>query len=85
MTELSNVTTGLLGVAGILGLANIAGAVYLIKLVIAPLAQTVKLLNESVKELYESRDKLNHDVTELQTIHRIKGCDAPYKTEAMRG
>jgi hypothetical protein len=70
-----SISNGLLGIAGILGLANIAGAVYLIKLVIAPLAQTVRLLNESVKELYESRDKLSHDLTEIQTIHRIKGCD----------
>jgi len=77
MNEPGYLTNGLLGLAGVLGLANIAGAVYLIKLVIAPLAQTVRMLSESVKELYESRDTHAHYITEIQTIHKIRGCDVP--------
>lgn len=65
--------------AGVLGCANIAGAVYLIRLVIAPLAQSVKTLSESVKELYESRNYMVKEVTRIQTIHEIRGCDAPRK------
>ena len=64
--------------AGVLGVANIGGAVYLIRLVIAPLAESVRVLSESVKDL----KKLETEVTKIQTIHQIKGCDKPI--EAMR-
>ena len=70
--------------AGLLGVANIGGAVYLVKLVIAPLAQSVKTLSQSVKELYDSRDQLRTNVTEIQTIHKLKGCDAPVQQKDLR-
>lgn len=73
MPEAGNVLVGVLGVA------NIAGAVYLIRLVIAPLAASVKTLSDSVKELYESRNTTSERVTRIETIHEIRGCDQPSK------
>lgn len=59
----------------------IGGFVYLVKLVIAPLVETVKVTADSVKELYESRNKHEIAIVEIQTVHKIKGCDQPGKKE----
>ena len=64
-------------VMGGIGLLNIGMVIYLVKIVIAPLAQVTKNLSESVRELYHSRDSHEVKIVAIETIHRIKGCDQP--------
>jgi hypothetical protein len=64
-------------VLGGIGVLNVATVVYLVKVVISPIAMTVKTLSESVKELYQSRDNHEVEITQIQTIHKVKGCDLP--------
>ena len=64
-------------VIGIVGVANVATIVYLVRVVISPVAASVKTLSESVKELYQSRDCHEVDITEIKTIHKLRGCDLP--------
>jgi hypothetical protein len=71
-----NTSIGNLIMGGI-GVLNVATIVYLVRVVIAPIAMNVKLLSDSVKELYQSRNDHELDITEIKTIHKIKGCDLP--------
>jgi hypothetical protein len=66
-------------VIGLIGVLNIGMIVYLVRLVIAPLAETMRQLSISVKELYESRDSHEVEITRIQTVHKLRGCDAPIK------
>lgn len=60
---------------GLIGLANIGAIIYLVKIVIAPIAATVHRLNESVEELYKSRNAHEGELIKINTVHRLKGCD----------
>ena len=64
-------------ILGAVGVVNIATVVYLVKVVISPIAITVKMLSTSVQELYESRNNHEVEITEIQTIHKIRGCNLP--------
>ncbi len=63
---------------GTIGLVNVGAIVYLVRMVIAPIAETVGSLKDSVKELYESRNDHERKIVRIETTHEIKGCDAPY-------
>jgi len=64
-------------IQGVVGVVNVGVVIYLVRVVISPVAQSVKLLSESVKELYTSRDLHEVEITEIKTIHKIRGCDQP--------
>ena len=66
-------------VQGGIGVSYIASVVYLVKVVIAPLASTVKALAEGQRELFVSRNGHEAKITAIETIHHIKGCDLPKK------
>lgn len=65
------------GAVGIISLANIGGIIYLVKVVIAPVVESVNRLNKSVEDLFESRKSHEVEITRIQTIHKLKGCDLP--------
>ena len=67
-------------ILGGVSVINVAIVVYLVKIVIGPIAQTVKMLAESVDELYKSRNNHEVEITEIQTIHKIRGCNLPKNT-----
>ncbi len=76
-------------VIGGIGVVNLGFIVYSVKLVIAPIAVTVKNLNQSIAqlnsqidELYDSRNTLNQRVTKIETIHEVKGCNQPHAGKA---
>ena len=60
---------------GGIGVLNIATVVYLVRVVIAPLAQVVKGQQDSIKELLASRDDHRDKLTRIQVVHTMKGCD----------
>ena len=62
---------------GGIGVLNIATVVYLVRVVIAPLAQVVKGQQDSIKELLASRDDHRDKLTRIQLVHTIKRCDHP--------
>ena len=62
-------------IVGLIGLANIGGLVYLVKIVIAPVALAVKSLTTSVEALYSSRNAHEVEIAKINTIHRVKGCE----------
>jgi hypothetical protein len=62
---------------GAVGLANVGAIVYLVKTVIAPVAQTVKAICLNVEELYKSRNDHEVRLAKTETIHQLKGCDLP--------
>ena len=62
---------------GIIGLAQIAGFVYVVRLVIAPVVESVRALTAQVDALYNSRNGHEVRITKVETIHQMKGCDMP--------
>lgn len=66
-------------IVGGLGTLNLGVVVYVVRLVVKPLAESVKTLTASVKELYESRNAQASEIVQIQTIHRIRGCELPEK------
>lgn len=68
-------------VVGALGVLNLGVLVYVVRIVIAPIAQITQQLTKSVDELYRSRDCHEVKITRIDTIHTIRGCDKPPEKE----
>jgi len=62
---------------GGLALANLGGAVFLVRLVIAPVVQSVKCLTKDIEALYEGRNGHERRITKIETVHELKGCGKP--------
>jgi hypothetical protein len=58
-----------------MGAINIAGVVYLVRVIIAPVANTVSKLVINVEELFKARNIHDRKITSIETVHRLKGCD----------
>jgi hypothetical protein len=69
---------------GVVGLVNVGLVVYLVKVVIAPLAMNIKTLNAGVEELFLSRNCHETKIVAIETTHRIRGCDTPFNQGAKK-
>lgn len=68
-------------------LANVGALIYLGKRAldkidahsqaIAPMVESMKTINRSLKELFESRNDHERRLTETETVRRLHGCDDP--------
>ena len=44
---------------------------------IESIEEATSKIKDSISELYESRNKHSEQLTRIETIHRLKGCDKP--------
>jgi hypothetical protein len=73
MVDFNSMSVSTVLVIGI-SLANVGAYVYLIKMVMAPLATTVGALSKSVEELYRIRTNHQDRLVSIETVHQVKGC-----------
>ena len=66
-------------VYGAFGLAQIGSIIYLVKVLVAPLAKTVESCVKSVEILFDGRNQHEKRIVKIETIHELKGCDQPEK------
>ncbi len=68
-------------VSGAFGLAQVGAIIYLVKLVVGPLAKTVGSCVAHIETLLEGREDHEKRTVRIETIHKAKGCDQPETKE----
>ncbi len=66
-------------IVGGFSLADIGILIYLIRVVIRPVAQTAAAAVEGMKELYASRNQHENRLVAIETLHTVKGCGDPHR------
>ncbi len=66
---------------GVFSLAQIGAIIYLVRVLITPIAKTVETCARSIETLFDGRNKHETRLVKIETVHALKGCSKPDSLE----